>query len=132
MKKVCLILLFAGNLFSQTTSAVWITQDDFDSLSVTYGEIITTGVGTWTLDVVSSVAAVEDELVDCQGDDLMFNYVSAQIQEIDRSTFSDRQASFYLIQSPAVLEAYQWMRKNRGNEYTIHQMVVRVNAWWKK
>ena len=132
MKKVCLILLFAGNLFSQTTSAVWITQDDFDSLSVTYGEITTTGVGTWTLDVVSSVAAVEDELVDCQGDDLMFNYVSAQIQEIDRSTFSDRQASFYLIQSPAVLEAYQWMRKNRGNEYTIHQMVVRVNAWWKK
>jgi len=120
MKVLYLVLLLAGNLFSQTTSGVWVTQDDIDSSWVMNVE---------TLTVVGDATSVEFQ--DCKGDDLMFNYISGQIQEVDRMSFVDRQASMYLIQAPEVLEAYQWMRKNRGNKYSIHQMVVRVNRWYE-
>ncbi len=67
---------------------------------------------------------------DCEGDDLMFNYRTAQIEEIDVSNFGDREASLYLIQAPGALEAYQWMRRNR-KQYSLVEMVVRVNRWFR-
>ena len=120
MKGLYLILLLAGNLFSQTDSIeVWITTEIDDGGWIN----ITDGTATATFTTI--------DFQDCQGDDLMFNYVSGQIQEIDRASFGDRQASYCLIQAPEVLKAYQWMRRNRGNKYTIHQMVVRVNRWYQ-
>ena len=160
MKGLYLVLLLAGNLFSQTATeavvsdsmmtldgiifpipitieatdisttdsvSLWVTQSDIDSSWVMIvGTTAVTGIDSGhylTLDFQG--------FQDCQGDDLMFNYVSDQIQEIDRASFGDSQASDYLIQAPEVLKAYQWMRRNRGNKYTIHQMVVRVNRWYQ-
>ena len=130
MKGLYLVLLLAGNLFSQTTNAaisdsiladgiIWLTANLTDATDLTD-----------VTDVADAIIAGMD-FQDCKGADLMFNYVSSQIQEINLADFGDRQASYYLIQAPEVLEAYQWMRKNRGHKYSIHQMVVRVNRWYK-
>lgn len=129
MKGLYLVLLLAGNLFSQTTqpdtvySAVFSSEyTESSTIDVTNLTAVTTGSG-----IVLTIVDFQD----CKGDDLMFNYISGQIQEVNMANFGDRQASYYLIQAPEVLEAYQWMRKNRGHKYTIHQMVVRVNRWYE-
>ncbi len=137
MKGLYLVLLLAGNLFSQTTTEAVIADSmvtDGDH-SITPLFIDDLGWIDITVDVTTTHAIEIDlttmDFQDCKGDDLMFNYVSGQIQEIDLTSFGDRQASYYLIQAPEALKAYQWMRKNRGHKYTIHQMVVRVNEWYR-
>ena len=127
MKVLYLVLLFAGNLFSQTTQPDTVYSAVFSSEHGAHLEMY----NMRTITAVTHVGMVEFELQDCKGDDLMFNYQVGQIQEINIADFGERQASFYLIQAPEVLEAYQWMRRNRGHKYTIHQMVVRVNRWYE-
>ena len=123
MKGLYLVLLLAGNLFSQTIEEIVSSDSTFIE------DLGWIDIGTFS--VVGPINPIEVdwttmEFQDCKGDDWMFNYVSGQIQEIDLSNFGDRQASYYLIQAPEVLEVYQWMRKNR-QQYSIHGMVLRVN-----
>ncbi len=127
MKGLYLVLLLAGNLFSQTTTEAVVSDS-------TLVDVLVDGV-TWYVPVdatdISETWVTLADFQDCKGDDLMFNYVSGRIQEINISEFGDKQASYYLIQAPEVLKAYQCMRKNRGSKYTIHQMAVRVNEWYQ-
>lgn len=122
MKVLCLVLLLAGNLFSQTTTEAVIS----DSMLTEGTDGVISHLPVDVTDITDYATVTFVDFQDCKGDDLMFNYVSGQIQEINLADFGDRQASYYLIQAPEVLEAYQWMRKNR-KQYSIREIVLRVN-----
>ena len=129
MKTLLFVLVFTGNLFSQTvTTADTMTINDDEWANITDESYITwaTVTGTGVTDVEIAIT-----FEDCKGDDLMFNYRTEQIQEINRGAFGDSEAKMFLIQTPLALASYQWMRKNR-TQYTIWETVVRVNRFASK
>jgi len=119
MKRLMIIFMFlAGNL---------IAQDIPDTTTVEMGGIIIDAV---EIPIVESFDFTLETIGSIESDNLMYNYASGRIEVINLYSFDESDAAIYLIQTPTVLKAYKWMRKNR-KQYNILKCVELVNAWWK-